>query len=196
MLSTTITQRSRPDTAPMSQGQKWILALGGVLAILLLFTACFYLQFTIALYPIAFGDTPTPTMTATAVLPTSTPTYTATPTSTPTATPTSTATHTPTPTYTATAAPTNTNTPTTTPSATPTGTPALPFTIAPVWSRTEPSLTADLLIPVLRNTPITILDREGFWLEITWQDETGLQRGWIPIQWVNFNGNDPFSVNE
>ena len=195
-LNNSIGQRALPQDEAMSRGQKWGLALGGILSILLLLTACFYLQFTIALYPIAFGDTPTPTMTATAVPPTSTPTYTPTPTNTPTATPTSTPTYTPTATNTPTATPTSTPTPTATPSPTPTGTPALPFTIAPVWARTAPSLTADLLIPVLRNTPITILDGEGFWVEVTWQDESGLQRGWIPIQWVDFNGNDPFSVNE
>ena len=196
-LAGDIARQNQPETAPMSRGQKWALLLGGIIGILLLLTACFYLQFTVALLPVAFGDTPTPTMTVTVTgtaVPTNTPTFTPAPTMTPTETPTATSTHTPTnipaPTMTATA------TSTSTPEPSPTSTPSLPFTISPVWARTEPSLLADLLIPVPGNTPINILNRQGFWVEVTWQDGEDLQRGWIPIQWVNFNGNIIPSIND
>ncbi|MBK8434327.1 MAG: hypothetical protein IPL28_24905 [Chloroflexi bacterium] len=92
---------------PLGRATKIGLWLMGLLGILGLGLACFYLQFTIALYPIAF---PSPTPTNTAV---------------PTATPTATATFTPTPTATATAtsSPTATHTPSHTPSPTATFTP-------------------------------------------------------------------------
>lgn len=190
-----ISRPTQPEAVPLSRTQKWSIAAFGLLGILLLLLACFYLQFTVALLPVAFGSTATPTMTATAVPPTLTitPTATDTPTATATvtATPTSTPTNTPTQTATATPTPSATITPTSTPS--PTGTPARPFTIAPVWARTGPSLLEDLLIPVPANSPLTILDRQGFWVEVTWQDGNDLQRGWIPIQWVDFNGNDVIS---
>ncbi|MCA9961630.1 MAG: apolipoprotein A1/A4/E family protein, partial [Anaerolineales bacterium] len=69
---------------PLSPGQKAFLAITALLTIIFLGMACFYLQFTIALYPIAFPSA-TPTHTAT---PTVTPTHTPTPTATPTHTPT------------------------------------------------------------------------------------------------------------
>lgn len=196
-LAADVARRNEPETEPMSRGQKWSLTVGGAAGILLLLTACFYLQFTVALLPVAFGETPTPTMTMTATaVPTNTPTATPTATTTPTPTPTPTATPTPpfTATSTATPIPTNTATPMAEPS--PTGTPAQPFTISPVWARSEPSLSADLLIPIPGETPLNVLDRQGFWVEVTWFDEAGLQRGWIPIQWVNFNGNIIPDINE
>ena len=55
---------------PLTKGQKMFLGLGGLGGILLLALACFYLQFTLALLPVAFGTpsptaTPSPTTTAT-----------------------------------------------------------------------------------------------------------------------------------
>jgi hypothetical protein len=198
-LAGDVARRNEPETEPMSRGQKWSLALGGAAAIVLLLTACFYLQFTVALLPVAFGETPTLTMTMTATaVPTSTPTliFSPTPTSTPSPTPTTTPTPTPTATATSTPTPipTDTAVPTTQPS--PTGTPAQPFTISPVWVRSEPSLLADLLIPIPGETPLDVVGRQGFWVEVTWLDEAEVQRGWIPIQWVNFNGNIIPDINE
>lgn len=196
-LAGDIARQSQPETAPMSLGQKWTLLLGGIVGIILLLAACFYLQFTVALLPVAFGHTPTPTMTMTATaVPTNTPTFTPTPTMTmtPTQTPTETPTQTPTDTPTPTLTPTATTT--STPEPSPASTPSLPFTISPVWARSAPSLQADLQIPVPGNTPVNILDRQGFWVEVTWLDGEDLQRGWIPIQWVNFNGNTIPSIND
>lgn len=191
-LFTMISRSSQPETVPLSRRQKWFIVALGFMGVLFLLTACFYLQFTVALLPVAFGTTATPTLTATAVPPTAT--FTATPTDTATPIPTATATATPTPTHTptSTATPTATATATATPTLTPSATasPALPFTIAPVWARTGPSLLDELLIPIPGNTPVMILDRQGFWVEVTWQDGADLQRGWIPIQWIEFNGND------
>jgi hypothetical protein len=47
----------------MTIGQRWLLAGGAGIILLLTAVACFYLQFTIALWPVAFGPTPTTTPT-------------------------------------------------------------------------------------------------------------------------------------
>ncbi len=97
-----------PEEAPkpMTKGQKGLLALAGLGGVLLLGLACFYLQFTMALLPLAFGDpTPTPTVT---IFPTPTVTTPS------TATPSPTATVAPTETPTATASPSSTSTTTAT----------------------------------------------------------------------------------
>ena len=154
---------------------KLTLAIGGLLGILLIGLACFYLQFTIALYPLAF-----PPATATSTFtPTATPTATSTPTF--TATMTSTSTFTPTPVFTA----TNTFTPTATftPSSTPT--PFKAISAGNVWVRPEPDYNGDLRFTVLRrNTPVKVLSVYGLWMEVEWQAEGGLQRGWVPSEWI------------
>ena len=94
---------------PLTKAQKMILALGGLGGLLLIALACFYLQFTLALLPLAFGD-PSPTLTSTPT-PTATPTLTATPTHTYTSTPTPTMTLMPTATLEPTFTPTATLTP-------------------------------------------------------------------------------------
>ncbi|GAB4538028.1 MAG: hypothetical protein Fur002_00820 [Anaerolineales bacterium] len=152
-------------------------ALAGVvlLGILFIATACFYLQFTIALYPVAFPSaTPTNTSTPTA-------TATATSTATATATPTATATATPTATFTPTFTPTPTFT--FTPSATPT--PFSAISIGNVWLRNAPDPTNSSHIDLLlANTPITILSLYGNWIEIEWRDSSGYHHGWTPAQWI------------
>ena len=182
----------------LSRGQKAFVAGGGLFIVLFLALACFYLRFTVALYPIAFpSSTPTITPTAT-VTPTVTPTATATPTPTPTATPTNTATATPTnsPTPTFTMTPTNTPTntptatitptPTTTGTATPTPTPPLGQTNDSVWVRTAPAIEAPLITVLEINTPLVLISVSGPWAEVQWESDTpwltGVWRGWVPLR--------------
>lgn len=171
------------EPKPLTRGQKVILALGGLGGLLLLGLACFYLQFTLALLPVAFGD-PTPTVTMTA---TSTPTYTPTATDSPTATPTPT--HTPTP--------TSTSTPTSTPSPTPTNTPTatiIPFSVVtnrPVYAFSEPDLTSEVIAPIEANTPVEIISYDNPWLLVEWQSVTGIQQGWLSVRWVEMSGTPP-----
>jgi cell division septum initiation protein DivIVA len=163
------------DATQLSRRTKIILAIGGLLSILLIGLACFYFQFTVALYPLAFPS-PTPTSTST---PTATPTATSTPTF--TATMTGTSTFTPTPVFTA----TNTFTPTATftPSSTPT--PFKAIAAGNVWVRPEPDYDGDLRFTVLRqNTPVKVLSVYGRWMEVEWQADGGLQRGWVPSVWI------------
>lgn len=181
---------------PLSRGQKWLLAGGGLASLFFLIFACFYLNFTVALLPVAFPSptatqTPTPSPTATQT-PTFTPTNTATPT--PTTTPSNTPTATPTLTPSATATPTNTPTSTATPTITLTPSPTLTPTNTPppppaeaavrVWMRLGPSLTADLARVVPPGTPVTILSGFGRWLEVAWRAPEGVQRGWVPRRWI------------
>ncbi len=193
-------------TRKLSPGQKAFLAGGALMSILFLSVACFYLQFTIALYPIAFPsktptNTPTPTNTATA-----TPTYTPTSTYTPTPTFTPTATHTPTPTETPTSTPTatptftpsNTPTPSHTPThtatptatGTPTNTPTPPGaqTSGNVWVRAAPDINARLIAAIEYDTPLILISVSGPWAEIEWVSNLawlpGVQRGWVPFSWV------------
>jgi hypothetical protein len=178
----------------MSRQMKWFLLGGGLLSVILLGVACFYLRFTIALYPIAFPSptptntfTPTPTFTAT-FTPTQTATFTPTSTHTPTRTPTptftQTPTHTPTPTFTPT--PTHTLTPTLTftPSLTPTPYEAL--AAGNVWIRATPGLSAIKIGVLLVNTPVKVLAAYGAWVEVEWQTPQGVQRAWVPAHWIVF----------
>ena len=181
----------------LSRSQKYFLVGSGIIFILLMLLSCFYLQFTIALYPLAFPSatptatppftatpTTTPTMTATQT-PTPTPTATATQTPTPTPTYTSTPTHTPTATATQTPTPTVTTTPSLTPTPTATPLPPEAITIFPVWVRPEPFLgsTLETVIPV--GTPLEILAAYHIWVEVIWETEEGLQRGWVPQRWIS-----------
>ncbi|RIK21600.1 MAG: hypothetical protein DCC51_06100 [Anaerolineae bacterium] len=176
---------------PFTRGQKMTLALGGLGGLFLLGIACFYLQFTVALLPLAFGQpTATPTN-----MPSSTPTTTATdyPTSTltPTSAPTATSTMTPTviPTMTPTVEPTATVMPTENPSPT-----AIPFSVLTnhtVWAFTEPSLDSARLGPIELGAAVTIIGYEDPWLQVEWQSATGPQQGWLTVRWVDLVGTPP-----
>ncbi len=160
---------------PFSRKTKVALGIGALLSIILIALACFYLQFTIALYPLAFPSS-TPTSTST---PTATATATATPTN--TATMTGTSTFTPTPEFTA----TNTFTPTATftPSSTPT--PFKAVAAGNVWVRPAPDYDGDLRFTVLRfGTPVKVLSVYGLWMEVEWQVGNSLQQGWVPAEWI------------
>ncbi len=181
----------------LSRSQKYFLIGSSIVFILLMLLSCFYLQFTIALYPVAFPSatpTITPTFTAT---PTATPTYTPTPTNTPTPTYTPTPTDTPTPTYTSTPTATATSSPTPTATATqtptptvtptPTATPLPPeaITIFPVWVRFEPFLDAPLETVIPTGIPLEVLAAYHIWVEVEWETADGLQRGWVPQRWIS-----------
>ncbi len=159
----------------MSRGTKLALGISVLLGMLLVGLACFYLRFTIALYPLAFPSV-TPTSTAT-------PTVTPTPSSTPTftATMTGTSTFTPTPVFTA----TNTSTPTATFTPSSTSTPFEAIAGGNVWVRPEPDYAGDLRFTVLLSgTPVKVLSVYGRWMEVEWQAEGVFQRGWVPSEWI------------
>lgn len=165
----------------LTRGQKMFLALSGLGGILLLALACFYLQFTLALLPVAFGP-PSPTATA-MITPTATATTTAT--ITPTTTPTGTAT----PTTTATTSPTSTEQPTIEPSTTP-----MPFSVVanrPVWAFSEPDLASARVGIIDAGVPVTIITFADPWLLVEWQSSLGPQQGWLTIQWVDLFGTPP-----
>jgi hypothetical protein len=188
---------------PMSRNMKAGMILGFIFFIVLLAVGCFYLRFTIALYPIAFPSlTPTHTATATPTAtatdtPTTTPTATFTPTATPTLT--FTATHTPTPTDTATpthtatptATPTSTFTPTATPTFTNTPTPTLTPTPYPayaagnVWVRHVPNMFSLKIEVLLFDTPVRVLAVYGPWMEVEWYVNGRAHRGWVPGRWLS-----------
>lgn len=202
------TARDATRRRPLSRGQKWVLAGGGIAGVILLLTACFYLQFTVALMPVAFPSatpthtptftpTHTPTVTPTYTptftpthTPTNTPTLTPTPTHTPTETPTNTPTPTPshtptlTPSHTPTLTPTPTNTPTLTPTPTNTPTPPAAEAGAPLWARPSPTLFSPLLEVIPRGTPLTILAVYGPWAEVRWETDDGMRQGWAPFNWI------------
>lgn len=164
------------ETGPkkMSRNTKIAWAIGSMITILLVALACFYLQFTVALYPIAFPSS-TPTSTGT---PTATPTAT----STPTFTPTHTSTPTSTPTQTSTPTSTVTFTPTFTPSATPT--PYKAYAAGNVWTRHFPDATKPHIEVLFIKTPVKVLSVYGRWLEVEWYAGDGLHRGWVPAIWI------------
>jgi hypothetical protein len=166
---------------PLTGGQKWLLALGGLGGLAALLLACFYLQFTWALLPLAFGDpSPTPTITASP-----SPTATATP----TPTPTTTATPSPTPSPTATDTPTATPPPTFTATAT-----HIPFSVSanrPVWAYSQPNLAAERVEIIDGDTALTVVEVDGPWLLVEWQTPFGLRQGWVTIRWVEVAGTPP-----
>jgi len=188
-LAVDLAGSAAPDDKPkpLTRGQKAALAVAGVGGILLLGLGCFYLQFTLALLPLAFGDpSPTPTLTATPSLAptlTSIPTATATPTLTPS--PTATATATPSPTD----APTETPEPTATAEAT-----GIPFTIVtnrPVWAYSEPSLASEQVGAIEAGTPLTLIEAGDPWLLFEWESALGQHQGWLSIRWIDVAGTPP-----
>ncbi len=170
----------KPVQRTWGRSQKLGAAAFGLGMIILTALACFYLQFTIALYPLAF---PSPTATPTAPF-TATPTKTATPTqtATPTATVTPTSTATPSPTATFTATSTATPTQTFTPSLTPT--PIEAYMLGDTWLRSSPSEEARTYEIILANTPVKILAVYDIWVKISWIEGETLREGWVPIRWV------------
>jgi len=143
----------------------------GLIGLVLIGLACFYLQFTVNLLPIAFpGPTPTPTATVPA-----------TPLDTPTFVPTATATAEPT----ATPRPTSTPVPTATSTAIPGGRqPVTGIISGNVWVRAQPDREAPLTVILAKDTPVEIVSVYGPWAELEWSTSQGMQRGWVPLPWV------------
>jgi hypothetical protein len=160
------------DQKPISLIGRRAMLGGGLIGLLLIAIACFYLQFTIALLPIAFpGPTLTPTVTFTL-----TPTNTFTPVATATSVPT--LTREPSPTV----APTTTTVPT--PTAALGVLPVTGLTSGNVWVRPQPDRNSPLTVVILKDTPVKLVSVYGPWAELEWSGELGLQRGWVPLQWV------------
>lgn len=201
-LATLLTQPA-PSRA-ITRSQKHAYAGLGIGILVIFAFVCFYLQFTVALLPVAF---PGSTATATAS-PTTTPPTTPTivyvfvhfgaphPSATPTHTPTSTATATPSPTIT----PTPTITPSPTTTGTPTYTPIPPSAITwgTVSVRSQPDLAVSIYTFILDATPLKIYAIYGPWAQVEWVSQDpefpGLQRGWVPTKWVIFNEPVPTSL--
>ncbi len=187
-----VTEAQPAESKPATLRQKLAYTGIALLGILFLGTACFYLQFTVALMPIAFPrptptNTPTPTATLAA---TNTPTTTPSPTN--TLTPTNTPTTTPSPTNTPTTTPTTTPSPTSIPTQTftPTFTPPPPAALASrnVWARGEPQVNAPLLFVIPEGEPLIVRSVYDFWMEVEWASNLplwpGKQRVWVPSTWV------------
>ncbi len=183
-LASQIAAAEDKPAQPMSRGQKLTLLGGGALLLLFLAFSCFYLQFTVALLPVAFGETATPTVTASPTPTATPPPATATPTLAPTATHTPQPTATPTATFTTTPTETPTQTATAVPTAT--ATPFIPVTTRPVFAYAQPNRTSSITGAIPANTRLTILDRVNVWVEVAWETPTGLRQGWIPVYWVEF----------
>lgn len=180
-----------PPPKGLSPTYRRVVFGGGVAFILFSIIACFYLQFTLALMPIAF---PKPTATPTVIVaPTLTPTKTPTRPFTATAPPTATMTYSPTATPTASLPPSLTPTPsrTATPTITPTPslTPTRPaaLTVGHVWVRREPVLNSVLFAVIPAGTPVKVLAVYSYWVYIEWLAEGDVQQGWVPLEWVQFN---------
>jgi len=172
---------------PLTRGQKIMLAGAGLGGALLLGFACFYLQFTLALLPLAFGD-PSPTPTSTATLG---PTYTPTATVTATPSPTSTPSATPTVSATPTAMPTDTPEPTVMITTKPTD---IPFTLvpgSPVWVYRGPSLDSESFDIIETGTPLVMLESDYPWLLVEWQSPFGTKQGWLTVRFLDITGTPP-----
>ncbi len=200
--STAVTQERKP----ISRLQRRVLYFFGLMGMLLIGFSCFYLQFTLALLPIAFpgptatatatptvmaSETPEPTKTAVSTstpTPTIPPTNTATPTSTPT--PQFTPTSTPTPSNTP--MPTNTTIPTVTFTPSPTPTPISALMNGNVYTLAEPRLFTPRTGLVFGETAVIILAIFDDWAKIQWIDSSGgMQQGWVLLQWVELREQIP-----
>ena len=155
--------------APLTRNQKFGIAAASLITLLIVGVMCFYLQFTIALFPIAF---PAPTATATLTL-TPTPTFTPTPTATPTLTPTPTVT------------PTRTPTPTPTFTVTPTPTPGnKAITTGNVWMQSSLEANAVSIAAVPKDSNVTVIATSGLWAQVEWESDRGVRRGWVLLEWI------------
>jgi len=168
---------------PLTRAQRWALVGGGLLGLILMALAGFYLRFTIALLPVAFpGPTPTATFTPMATATLASPTASATPSQTPTPVPTRTPTSTPTHT------PMNTLTPTATWTPSVTSTPIEFEASGHVWVFREPSEDSPRFAILVRDTSVTVLETKGVWVKVEWFETLpwlyGWQQGWVPARWI------------
>jgi hypothetical protein len=158
----------------MSRQQKLVLAGASLASIFFVSIACLYLQFTIALWPLAFGaSTPMPVPSPVSEISIPAPTATSTPTLTPTLSP--------------------TLTPTSTPAPSPTRAPltGIQEISSPTWARSLPSADASLGAPLWAGTTVTVVSQLDEWVEVTWETVVGQQRGWIPIAKITLSAPIP-----
>lgn len=164
-----------PAPAPLKPIHWAAIGAGGLGLVGLTAIACFYLQFTLALYPLAFGPSPTPSLppVATATVPPSPSATTA---------PSVTLSPSPTPSVSASASPSASATATASPSATP-----LPrdgvqaIIIGNVWLRATPSVTAPVNTVLLQGTVVSVLAVDGEWALV----QSPTQTGWLPSRWLS-----------
>jgi hypothetical protein len=150
---------------PLTRPQRLILSGGALLSVVCLALSCFYLQFTLALLPVAFPPTATITPTLT---------ITATPTTVPTLTPT--LTQTPLPTATLTAIPSPTATPQ----------PKVVFSNGNVWVRSTPAAEVQPFTALANGTSIQVLQINDIWALVSWKTTNGeVLSGWIPSIWLS-----------
>jgi hypothetical protein len=187
-----------------SKTRRRMIVGASLASIILLALGCFYLQFTIALLPVAFGRDPEPTAAAQPVvlvstaMPTATPDPTNTPDPSPTAEPSpeATAINVPTRESTAVPTPTPTSRPTLRPTREPMAATAEPVepqavTSAPVWIRDEPGLSYVARLAIPEDTEVTVLAKYGEWVQVEWSKESEVVRGWLPLKWLEINGAIP-----
>lgn len=182
-----------PPPAEIKRSTRWALATGGAASMVFVLFLCFYIQFTVALLPLAF-----PNMKSTSasvvdsnVIAVSDSVLENTPTPTPTPTATQPA---PSATATSTRQPTMTATPTVIPSKTvlPTATASakieigatIAFTSGNVWTRETPDINAPHSGVLALGANVTVLEFTDSWVKVQWLWEGELDSGWIPLQWV------------
>jgi hypothetical protein len=178
-LAIDLTTSQRPSGLTRNQ-RLLLIGLSGLI-ILTMVVGCFYLRFTMALWPVAFpGPSSTPTSTSTA-----TPTWTLTPTWTPspTLTPTPLPTETSTPVPTCTSSPTPTQTPSPSPSATPEI--LLVQTLGDVWVHIAPDENAERIGAYTRETSVEVWYVSGNWAKVPWFTAGGIEEGWISAFWLS-----------
>jgi hypothetical protein len=164
-----VVAETAPRTAeapkPMSRQQKLLIAVAGLSAIFFASMFCVYLQFTIALWPLAFGSpTPIPSPATGIDVPVSQP------------------------------ASTLLSSPPSLPPPLPMPTPPLlPATTAnsqtnsPVWARSIPDPDAPPIGHLAAGTVVTLTRESGDWAEVTWDTRIGRQRAWIPLSKISLD---------
>ena len=185
-----------PEPVAVKRSTKFVLATGGFATTAMVLLMCFYIQFTVALLPLAF-----PSLRATSASVSNSKAVAVndfvvknTPTPTPTATMTP-----PAPTVTATSQPTKTKTPTVVPSKTalPTATVSAPieigetiaFTSGNVWTRDIPDINAPHSGVLAIGANVTVLEFTDNWVKVQWEWQGEIDNGWIPLQWVQALNN-------
>jgi hypothetical protein len=150
----------------MSRQQKLVLAGASLSSIFFVSIACLYLQFTIALWPIAFGSSqPTPVPTPVDNMMISLP------------------------------SPTPSSTPTPSLTLTPLPTTLFLQTTGSVWARGAPHADAPPTGHLAAGTSVTVVTDVDGWVEVTWQTAIGRQRGWIPSAKITFSTPIPMEIH-
>jgi len=170
-----------PPPAEIKRSTRWALATGGVASMVFVLFLCFYIQFTVALLPLAFPSmmpTSTNAIAVNNLVPENTPTPT------PTPTPTATSTSQPTMTATPTVIPSKTVLPTTTASPPVEIGETIAFTSGNVWTREMPDIKAPHSGVLAIGANVTVIEFTDSWVKVEWLWEGELDNGWIPLEWL------------